>query len=252
WAVYISEAEKYDKALVASWRSDMDGLLIFAGLFSASLTAFLVESYRTLIPESGNMTVFLLAQISQQISVGSNGTAFIASPPAVFVPTTSALICNTLWFISLGLSLSCALVATLLEQWARNFLHRADMCSSPVIRARMFSFLYYGLKRFNMHMVVEVVPLLLHAALLFFFGGLVAFLSPVNHVIMILSAALLGIIITGYFIITVLPLGYLDCPYHTPLSGALWRLFASLREHLDLSRCHSIGDSTVASGFHNG
>jgi hypothetical protein len=27
--VYISEAEKYDKALVESWRSDMDGLLIF-------------------------------------------------------------------------------------------------------------------------------------------------------------------------------------------------------------------------------
>jgi hypothetical protein len=29
--VYISEAEKYDKALVESWRSDMDGLLIFVG-----------------------------------------------------------------------------------------------------------------------------------------------------------------------------------------------------------------------------
>jgi hypothetical protein len=27
--VYISEAEKYDKALVESWRSDMYGLLIF-------------------------------------------------------------------------------------------------------------------------------------------------------------------------------------------------------------------------------
>ncbi|KAJ7809992.1 hypothetical protein B0H14DRAFT_3480921 [Mycena olivaceomarginata] len=46
WAVYISEAEKYDKALVESWKSDMEGLLIFAGLFSASLTAFLIESYK--------------------------------------------------------------------------------------------------------------------------------------------------------------------------------------------------------------
>ncbi|KAJ7803056.1 hypothetical protein B0H14DRAFT_1649352 [Mycena olivaceomarginata] len=44
WAVYISEAEKYDKALVESWKSDMEGMLIFAGLFSASLTAFLIES----------------------------------------------------------------------------------------------------------------------------------------------------------------------------------------------------------------
>ncbi|KAJ6542932.1 hypothetical protein B0H19DRAFT_312514, partial [Mycena capillaripes] len=106
WSVYISEAEKYDKALVQSWRSDMDGLLIFAGLFSGSLTAFLIESYKSLTPESGNMTVVLLAQISQQLEAGSNGTllrAQIPIPSAVFVPATSALICNTLWFISLGL-----------------------------------------------------------------------------------------------------------------------------------------------------
>jgi hypothetical protein len=29
WAVYVLEAEKYDKALVESWKSDMEGLLIF-------------------------------------------------------------------------------------------------------------------------------------------------------------------------------------------------------------------------------
>jgi hypothetical protein len=27
--VYVSEAEKYDKALVETWKSDMEGLLIF-------------------------------------------------------------------------------------------------------------------------------------------------------------------------------------------------------------------------------
>jgi hypothetical protein len=29
WAVYVSEAEKYDRGLVESWRSDMEGTLIF-------------------------------------------------------------------------------------------------------------------------------------------------------------------------------------------------------------------------------
>jgi uncharacterized membrane protein len=29
WSVYISEAERYDKALVESWKEDMTGLLIF-------------------------------------------------------------------------------------------------------------------------------------------------------------------------------------------------------------------------------
>lgn len=29
WSVYISEAEKYDKSLMESWKSDMEGMLIF-------------------------------------------------------------------------------------------------------------------------------------------------------------------------------------------------------------------------------
>jgi hypothetical protein len=29
WAVYVAEAERYDKGLVESWKSDMEGMLIF-------------------------------------------------------------------------------------------------------------------------------------------------------------------------------------------------------------------------------
>ncbi|KAJ6549839.1 hypothetical protein B0H19DRAFT_996740, partial [Mycena capillaripes] len=188
WAVYISEAEKYDKGLVESWKSDMQGMLIFAGLFSASLTAFLIESYKTLTYDSGDETVRLLAQISHQLSATVNGTTLAIPSELPFTPTTSALICNILWFISLGLSLACALIATLLDQWARDFIHRTEMRPSPVIRARVFSFLYYGLKRFRMHSVVDIIPLLLHASLLLFFAGLVAFLSPVNIAVMAVTA----------------------------------------------------------------
>ncbi|KAJ7912298.1 hypothetical protein B0H13DRAFT_1713229, partial [Mycena leptocephala] len=228
WAVYVSEAEKYDKSLVESWKSDMEAMLIFAGLFSASLTAFLIESYKTLIPDSGNTSAFLLAQISQQLAASANGTIFPITSPAPFTPLTSSLICNVLWFISLGLSLTCALIATLLEQWARDFLHRADMRSSPVLRARVFSFLYYGLKRFEMHTVVDIIPLLLHASLLFFFTGLIAFLIPVNTIITALAGAMLAFVTIIYSVLTLLPLIYLDCPYRTPLSGAFWRIRQTL------------------------
>ncbi|KAJ7646118.1 hypothetical protein DFH06DRAFT_1211127 [Mycena polygramma] len=230
WAVYISEAEKYDKSLVESWKSDMEGMLIFAGLFSASLTAFLVESYKTLSPDSGDQTVQLLAQISQQLASGSNGTAFpISGPLPAFTPSSTSIICNALWFISLGLSLTCALIATLLEQWARDFIHRADMRSAPLIRARIYSYLYYGMKTFNMHVVVDVIPLLLHASLLFFFAGLVVFLIPVSIIMTAIAAALLVLVATTYSILTFLPLRYMDCPYRTPLSAAFWRLFQRIR-----------------------
>ncbi|KAJ7505890.1 hypothetical protein B0H11DRAFT_2334904, partial [Mycena galericulata] len=229
WAVYISEAEKYDKALVESWKSNMEGMLIFAGLFSASLTAFIIESYKTLTPDSGDATVQLLRQISQQLAASANGSTFHvpASPP--FIVPTASLVCNALWFISLGLSLTCALIATLLEQWAREFLHRADMRSAPVIRARIFSYLYFGLKRFRMHTVVDIIPLLLHASLLLFFAGLVVFFIPINLPIAVVAAALLFIVTAVYSVLTVLPLFFLDCPYRTPLSGAFWSMSRSFK-----------------------
>ncbi|KAJ7672095.1 hypothetical protein B0H17DRAFT_1141254 [Mycena rosella] len=220
----ISEAEKYDKALVESWRGDMDGMLIFAGLFSASLTAFIIESYKTLTPDSGDTTAVLLAQISNQLAASASGMAFQVPPSAVFAVPATSVICNVLWFISLGLSLSCALIATFVEQWARDFMRKTDMRPSPVIRARIFSYLYYGVKRFDMHMMVDLVPLLLHMSLVLFFAGLVAFLLPINRAVMAVAAALLGIVVAVYCTLTLLPLIYVDCPYRTPFSTVLWRI----------------------------
>ncbi|KAJ7233276.1 hypothetical protein B0H12DRAFT_1058767, partial [Mycena haematopus] len=121
WSIYISEAEKYDRALVESWKSDMEGLLIFAALFSAVLTAFIIESYKSLNPDSGDLTVQFLERISQQLAASANGSTFSIPRSASFAPLASSLICNGLWFISLGLSLACALIATFIQQWARNF-----------------------------------------------------------------------------------------------------------------------------------
>ncbi|KAK7013726.1 hypothetical protein R3P38DRAFT_3277568 [Favolaschia claudopus] len=223
WSVYVSEAEKYDKVLVDSWKSDMEGLLIFAGLFSAILTAFLIESYKTLTPDSGDDMKALLTQISTQLSGMANGSSVDLPAPESFVPATSSLVCNLLWFTSLGLSLSCALIGTLVEQWARDFKYKTEMRSAPVIRARIFSYLYYGLKRFNMHAVVEIIPFLLHASLILFFAGLVAFLVPVNKAVMIVVIILLGIMVTAYTTFTVFPLFSRQSPYQTPLSAGLWR-----------------------------
>ncbi|KAJ7132539.1 hypothetical protein C8R44DRAFT_584719, partial [Mycena epipterygia] len=121
WAVYISEAENYDKALIESWKSDMEGLLIFAGLFSASLTAFLIESYKTLNADQGTITIAVLAQISLQLDARSNASAVNISSLEAYTPNPASLACNILWFLSLWASLSCALIATLVQQWARDF-----------------------------------------------------------------------------------------------------------------------------------
>ncbi|KAJ7224687.1 hypothetical protein GGX14DRAFT_540123 [Mycena pura] len=225
-AVYISEAEKYDKALVEGWRSDMEGLLIFAGLFSATLTAFLVESYKTLTPDQGAITIALLAQISRQLDFNSTTpSAHLSILAAPFTPTPASFACNTLWFLSLGLSLSCALMATLVEQWSREFVQRTERLESPVIRARIFSYLYFGLQRFGMHEIVDFIPLLLHMSLLLFLAGLVPFLHPINPLLAALPATLLVAITIAYMYLTVLPIISSDSPYRTPLSNVAWKIF---------------------------
>ncbi|KAJ7167621.1 hypothetical protein C8R46DRAFT_1093627 [Mycena filopes] len=206
-----------------------------AGLFSAILTAFLIESYKSLSPDN---TVQALSQISQQLAAAAAGTVSnIPSSPA-FVPSVSSIVCNAFWFISLGLSLACALIATLVQQWARNFLHKTRLRSAPSLRAPIFMYFYFGLKRFGMHRVVEVIPLLLHMSLLLFFAGLVSFLIPVNTTLTVIAAVILAIVGGVYIGLTLLPLQWLDCPYHTPLSTTSWLVWKALQRTW-LTRCHS-------------
>ncbi|KAJ7640183.1 hypothetical protein B0H17DRAFT_1216669 [Mycena rosella] len=233
WAVYISEAEKYDKALVESWKSDMEGLLIFAGLFSASLTAFIIESYKSLSQDQGEITIALLAQISRQLDARANAPAADIGALTSFSPTASSLACNVFWFLSLGFSLTCALLATLVEQWARDFIQKTEMHPSPIIRARIFSYLYFGLQRFGMHAMVAFLPLLLHASLFLFFAGLVAFLQPINTLLMLIAALLLGFISAAYTFLTVLPTFESDSPCRTPLSNMAWSLAQHFRAPLN-------------------
>ncbi|KAJ7757192.1 hypothetical protein DFH07DRAFT_819578 [Mycena maculata] len=237
WSIYVGEAERYDAALVESWRADMEGMLIFSGLFSASLTAFLIESYKNLQQNSGDQTVTAILQVSQQLAAIANGESYVSPKAAPFVPPTESLWCNAFWFISLSLSLTCALLATLVEQWAREFLHKTEMRPSPVRRARIFSFLYFGLQRFRIHTIVDAIPFLLHASLLLFFAGLVAFLMPVNRTMMYLMGIALFIFLLLYTVLTVLPVLYLDCPYRTPVSAPLWSL---LRNPLSIFGAHEV------------
>ncbi|KAJ7062833.1 hypothetical protein C8F01DRAFT_1251640 [Mycena amicta] len=232
WSVYISQAEKYDKALVAGWRADMKGILIFAGLFSAALTAFIIESSQSLTPDP---TVLLLVAISKQL----NANTPIQEPTG---PSASVVVCNALWFTSLGLSLASAVVATLVEQWARDFLNKSgDIRPSPVERARICSYLYSGLKQFRMHAIVDAIPLLLHMSLLLFFAGLVVFLYPVNGVLTLIAAIIFLIMTLVYAALTIMPLLFANSPCRTPLSSVLWRigqLFALIDWKMDNVMMH--------------
>jgi hypothetical protein len=203
-----------------------------AGLFSASLTAFIIQSYKMLIPNNSDTMVLLLERVTQQLAAMSNASTSAHAPASVapdpFVPTASAVVCNVLWFLSLGFSLACALSATLVEQWVRNYLLATEGRPLPHERARVFEYLYKGLQKFRMAAVVETIPMLLHISLFLFFAGLVEFLRPVNFVISMLIFAMLLFCIMIYALVTVIPAFHRNCPYRTPFSGWFWRVMQAL------------------------
>jgi hypothetical protein len=203
-------------------------------LFAAALATFVVDSYRSLLPDAAGNAVVLLAQISQQLDGLSNGThvpsaissttrsspfsARLSSPPA------SAVWVNSLWFLSLVISLFCALLATLQQRWARRYIGLANPHVAVHKRAHIRSFFAEGATRFNIHVAVEALPALLHTSVFLFLAGLVISLFTINHTVayVILSATVVCFLF--YAAITVMPIVYHDSPYTSPFSTLVWSI----------------------------
>ncbi|KAF5342954.1 hypothetical protein D9758_014948 [Tetrapyrgos nigripes] len=253
WSVYVDEAHRYDQDLLLGWKSDMEGMLLFSALYSASLTAFIIESYKTLQVDQINQTVQILFHISQQLS---NNTSLSFESPS-FQPAPAALICNTLWFLSLSLALTCSLLATFVVQWTRDFIHKTTMRPSPVRQARILAFTYFGLREFGMHTFVDVIPILLHLSLLLFFTGLVAFLTQVNKTLTALMTVILIVSLAFYIILTLLPIFHLHSPYRTPFSNFIWHWGNSLsgwllhKHGLKTDRSMNLTEAVLEKSFLN-
>lgn len=198
------------------------------------MTAFIVESYQGLKPDSGEATVALLIHISEQLAAASNGSSSGSSVlpytnEVPFVPSGPSVRVNVFWFLSLLFSLSCALMATFIQQWARQYARAVDRRPTPHHRARVRAFLHDGLTIFNMKAVSMSIPTLLHASVFLFFAGLVQFLYPINRTIAYMALGFLVIFTALYAVATILPTVVRNCPYRTPLSGIWWRVMQAMR-----------------------
>ncbi|QRW10016.1 E3 ubiquitin-protein ligase listerin [Ceratobasidium sp. AG-Ba] len=109
WKIYLNEADEYDQELVQGWNSNLDMLLLFAALFSAVVTAFLVEATKLLQQDPADVSMGLLlsiAQSQQRMELGRSIPPDSESPTVPgFAPSAAARWINGFWFISLSLSL---------------------------------------------------------------------------------------------------------------------------------------------------
>ncbi|KZW01777.1 hypothetical protein EXIGLDRAFT_744877 [Exidia glandulosa HHB12029] len=107
WRVYARAAQKRDSERLTQWNSSLDTLLIFAGLFSAVSTTFIIESYKQMQPDYTEL-------MFRALVANTSGKEFVQQP---FHVTESSRAVNCLWISSLIISLSTALIAILAKQW---------------------------------------------------------------------------------------------------------------------------------------
>ncbi|KAK0458627.1 uncharacterized protein EV420DRAFT_1221648, partial [Desarmillaria tabescens] len=191
WRTYEDESRIHDANMVEESRDNVDVLLVFAspysglfdaGLFSAVVTTFVIQTSQNLQPDYAAMSASLLYEsvlVQHAIANGSSVDTITPSPlsPSIaFVPATTDVWVNGLWFTSLFLSLATALFAVLVKQW----LHHYVVLPSGTPRDRAFTrqFRYGGFQKWHVQAIIGFLPFLMHLALAIFFAGLVIFLHP--------------------------------------------------------------------------
>ncbi|KAI9442028.1 hypothetical protein BJY52DRAFT_1229238 [Lactarius psammicola] len=225
FSMYTTRVQKVeDEKNKENWKGGAEDILVFTGLFSSTVATFIALSYPSLQQDPNVTTQFLLAQISQQLSnttTGDGGTTTGSSIQSSFDPPTSVVFINSVWFLSLVLSLTCALMATLLQQWARRYLFIVQQKYAPLHRARIHGYFSRGAHRFGISGFVDALPVLLHLSVFLFFAGLVVFAFRSNHIVAYITAAIVGFCAFSYITLTLMPLVSHDCPYRTPLTPIL-------------------------------
>ncbi len=196
------------------------------GLFASTVATFISISYQTLQQDPNAVTQSLLTQISQQLPGSPNGTTSNANPSVnarnPFSPPATAVFVNSAWFVSLVLSLTCALMATLLQKWTRRYRQLTQRNYPPHIRAHIREYFSRGADRFHISKLVEALHALLLISVLIFFSGLVVFAFRGNTILAYITVAIVAFCVICYTLLTLAPLVFHDCPYQTPLSTPLW------------------------------
>ncbi|KAH7108474.1 hypothetical protein BKA62DRAFT_23388 [Auriculariales sp. MPI-PUGE-AT-0066] len=200
WRTYREEAVKSDDKKIEGWNSSLDVLLIFAGLFSAVQTTFLIESYQQLLPDY----VQFGAQVQYASLLILSGT-----------PSTLSVWTNGLWFISLVLGLATALVCIVAKQWLSSY--REFRAKSGVDWVHRTIFRYDNLHEWRVEFIIAVLPVILHLSLFLFFTGLILFITPLNLRIAWTCGWLAGLLFLCYATSLMLPITHVDCPYRLPL-----------------------------------
>ncbi|KAH6877419.1 hypothetical protein BKA70DRAFT_1207722, partial [Coprinopsis sp. MPI-PUGE-AT-0042] len=211
WAMYLQEAEENAKDQAEVWKTGLESLLIFAGLFAGVITTFLAESRKKLRLEDSEALLMDIRSALRNEPLSS----------VAYAPTLYQLWVNGLWFASLLITLFSAIVAVLARSWLVNHLPISNRKEATDAYRRWM--LDERAERWKLQKVITAIPLLVQLAFFLFSLGLVIQTYDDNKTLGICVLSLVAAGTLLYLVVTVLPilLPPDSCPFQTPLSDIL-------------------------------
>ena len=243
--MYCKVAQEDDNKITERCQKDTDGTLVFVsprvdsdptvrvnwriqtGLFAATVGTLLTISIPDLKPNSQDTSAFYLENIYQLLANPNASNATIPSTlikAPSFSPPKYAVWVNSLWFLSLAISLSGAIVATLGQQWAHRYItitQHPRYTPDHLARIRAI-FAKYALEPYSIW-GAGLTPLYLHVSFFLFLAGGLIYLFNLNHVTFDVVVPWVGFATVGYAVSTVDGILTPENLFYTPFSPSALR-----------------------------
>ncbi|KAG6819146.1 hypothetical protein H0H93_014921 [Arthromyces matolae] len=249
WSVYLDEADDYDSDMINSFRTILDSLLVFASLFSAVVTTFAAQTSQVFQPNSAQISALLLIENNQLLRAAGNTTRIGSVPTSSLSPhgttyTSIDLWVNGLFFVSLTLSLTTALLTVLAKQWIQTYVGVVPGNAKTQARVRQFRF--DGLVKWKLGTIIESLPLILHSAVAAFLVGLALYVSQISGHICTIISLITALTFLFYLATSIIPTFSIDCPYRISSIFSLVQFLILIASSVRYW-CHNVITKAVAS-----
>ncbi|RXW20259.1 hypothetical protein EST38_g5607 [Candolleomyces aberdarensis] len=199
WVSCVKAVRDYDEAVLLNWHRGLDTLLVFASLFSAVVTAFLIESSKLLGPDEANP------------------------------PKSHSVTINAFWYCSLVLAMNTVLVTILVKQWLTEYVWDVGtFVPSPRQGFALRHLRFQLLSQWKVPTIIECLPLQLVIALLLFYVGLISFLWILHPIVAALATSLIAISVLIFVLTTIAPVWQPLCPFQSPQAWFFYRISHSV------------------------
>ncbi|KAG8945569.1 hypothetical protein FRC04_000703 [Tulasnella sp. 424] len=240
---YDALAEEIDDDMVNGLKEQLDGLLIFAGLFAGVNSAFLALTLPLMSPDPADDTNALLREnnaILLQLALGRNDSlpSAKALPSENFSPAGNIITVNVLFSLSLTLALISSFMAVLGRQWLVYYRKRTGGGPDRQRWEQLKRFL--GAEEWGLEWALDnFLPSVLQTGLIIFCISLTIYLNilhpTLSNVVGTFMCAGLAILIITALLATCDKF----CPFQSPLSrlitwsvDQIWRGFILLAKQV--------------------